>query len=103
MRATYIAECFWPDAHEEQVDQAAERVRRCVAELRSEEKQVDYTGSIFVPTEDVVFYLFDGMSAEAVQEVCERAAVPYERVIDVVHRLEEPIARSDRRPHPRGT
>jgi hypothetical protein len=86
VKATYIAECFWPDAREELVDEAAERVRRSAAELSSDQQQVDYTGSLFVPGDDVVFYLFESSSADAVRAACERAAIPFERVVETVRR-----------------
>jgi hypothetical protein len=89
VRVTYIAECFWPDARQELVDQAAERVRRSAAELTSDEKPVDYAGSLFVPGDDVVFYLFESVSADAVREACERAGIPFERVVESVWREDE--------------
>jgi hypothetical protein len=72
VQTTYRAECFWPDVREAAVEQAAERIRLSAAELRSAGTVVELTGTILVPGDEVVFYLFTG-SAEAVREACERA------------------------------
>jgi hypothetical protein len=77
---SYVAECFWPDLHQDVVDEAAERVRESVAGLAG----VELTGTILMPDDEVVFFLFDGGSAEAVREACERAQLPYERVVESV-------------------
>jgi hypothetical protein len=80
-----MAECFWPDVHEEHVEQAAERARRSAEHLSAEGTPVRYTGSILVPEDEVVFYLFDGASEQAVREVCELAKLPFERIVESVH------------------
>ena len=83
---SYIAECFWPDVLPEQVDEGAARARLSAEELTGEGKRVDFTGSILVCADDVVFYLFDGVSADAVREACERAAIQYERIVESVQK-----------------
>jgi len=80
--ATYLAECFWPDVRADEVEQGAERIR---AELARAETGVALAGTILVPGDDVVFYLFDGDSADVVREACTRAGVPFERVVESVH------------------
>ena len=77
---SYVAECFWPDLRQDVVDEAAERVRQSVAGLAG----VELTGTILMPEDEVVFFLFDGDSADAVREACERAQVPFERVVESV-------------------
>ena len=84
--AGYIAECFWADVHPEDVELRAERARRSAAELTREGRPVDFAGSIHVWREDVVFFLFDGVSAEAVREACVRAEIPFERIVESVRR-----------------
>jgi hypothetical protein len=85
MRTSYIAECFWPDVHPDQVDDGAARARLSAEQLTREGTPVDFTGSILMRTDDVIFYLFDGVSAEAVREACERAAIRYERIVESVY------------------
>jgi len=88
--ATYLAECFWPGLHAASVDEVAERIRESAAELTSAGTGVSLTGTILVPADEVVFYLFDGDSAEAVREACERARVPFERVVESMSTLTGP-------------
>jgi hypothetical protein len=82
--ANYMAECFWPDVGEEDIERGAERIRDSVVQLSREGKRVTFAGSILVPDDEVVFYLFDGESADAVREVCERAAIAFERIVESV-------------------
>jgi hypothetical protein len=79
-----MAECFWPDVHQELVEQAAQRIRRSSAELTRAGAEVELTGTILLPVDEVVFYLFNGDSAAAVGEACQRAAVAFERVVKAV-------------------
>jgi hypothetical protein len=81
---SFVAECFWPDVHPEQVDEGAARARLCAEQLTREGTHVDFTGSILMAGDDVVFFLFDGVSADAVHEACERAAIQYERIVESV-------------------
>jgi hypothetical protein len=91
---SYMAECFWPDVREAAVQQAAERLRLSTGELRSAGTVVELTGTILVPGDEVVFYLFTG-SAEAVREACEQAQIPFERIVESVHaRLAPAMPRS---------
>jgi hypothetical protein len=82
--ATYMAECFWPDVHQESVEQAARRIRRSIAELTAEAGGVELIGAILLPVDEVVFYLFNGDSANSVGEACQRAEVAFERVLEAV-------------------
>jgi hypothetical protein len=81
--ATHMAECFWPDVREETVDRAAARIRESAAELSGAGNSVELTGTILLPGDDVVLYLFNGTAA-AVQETCTRAQIPFERVVESV-------------------
>jgi hypothetical protein len=78
-----MAECFWPDVREEAVVRAAARIQERAAELTDAGDEVQLTGSILVPDDEIVFYLFSG-SAAAVRETCTRAQVPFERVVESV-------------------
>jgi hypothetical protein len=79
----YMAECFWPDVREAAVEQAAERIQQIAAEMTSAGIRVELTGTILVPGDEVVFYLFSG-AADAICEVCERVQVPFERVVEAL-------------------
>src|SRR5919199_4481830 len=87
---TYIVECFWPDVHAEQVERAGERAKKSAERLSGEGTAVEYTGSILVPEDEIVFYLFEGPSAEAVREVCRRAEITPERVVGSIRATPTP-------------
>jgi uncharacterized protein YbjT (DUF2867 family) len=72
----FIAECFWPDVSEADLDALDRRVTAAAAE----ELDVRYLGSILLREDDVVLCQFDG-PAESVRAVAERARVPFERIL----------------------
>lgn len=78
--ATFMVECLWPDVTEELAAEVGERARSVAVEVTREGSPVEYVGSILVPEDDVVFYLFESLSAEAVRAASERARIPFERV-----------------------
>ncbi|HUA06104.1 MAG TPA: hypothetical protein VMB27_19505 [Solirubrobacteraceae bacterium] len=80
-RTTHIAECFWPDVHEESVERAAERIKDSTAELTRAGTTVNLTSTIVLPRDEVVLYLFNG-SGEAVRAACLLANVAFERIVE---------------------
>jgi hypothetical protein len=72
--ASFVAECYWPDVHEEDV-RALDR--RIVASLAD---NVRYLGSVLIAEDEVVLCHFEG-SADAIRRVAEQAGVPYERLL----------------------
>ena len=79
---TYIVECFWPGVRDALVADGAERARTAAAALAVDGQPVTLTGSVLIPGDEVVFYLFEGPSLEAVHGVCQRAALPFERILE---------------------
>jgi hypothetical protein len=77
---SYIAECFWPNLHRDAVTEVAERIRGSATGPAG----VHLTGTILLPADEVVFFMFDGDSAEAVRDACVAARVPFERVLESV-------------------
>src|SRR5438093_613962 len=82
--ATFIAECYWPGVREEQVEAGAVRARQVAGELTRDGQRVEFTGSVVVPGDEVVFYLFEGPSLDAVRTACERAGLPFERIVESI-------------------
>ena len=75
---SFIAECFWPDVSEADLDALDRRVEQAAAELAP--SRVRYLGSILLREDEVVLCQFDG-TAETVRAVAERAQVPFERIL----------------------
>jgi len=73
--SSFIAECFWPDVSEADLEALDRRVEQAATGL-----DVRYLGSILLREDEVVLCQFDG-TAEAVRAVAERAHVPFERIL----------------------
>lgn len=76
----YMVERHLPGFTNEQLPGAASAAKRTTAEMAEEGTPVRYLRSTFVPAEEKCFCLFEGPTAEAVQEANERAGLPYERI-----------------------
>jgi hypothetical protein len=74
--SSFVAECFWPDVRVADLEALDRRVRAVTADLG-----VRYLGSILVREDEVVLCHFEG-SADAVRDAAERAAIPYERILE---------------------
>ena len=77
---SFVAECFWPDLRRDAVNELAERIRGTTDGLAG----VRLTGTLVLPADEVVFFMFDGDSADAVRDACVHARVPFERVLEAV-------------------
>jgi hypothetical protein len=80
----YLVECFTPGVERGEVQAAARRATRAAAELRVEGEGIAYEGAILLVADEVVFHLFRGPSEGAVREASERAAIPFERILERV-------------------
>jgi hypothetical protein len=66
---------------------AARARARLTAELGS---GVRYLRTTFLPGDEVVFHLFEAPSIEALDEAGQRAALPFERIVEAVEGAAEP-------------
>jgi hypothetical protein len=76
--ASFVAECYWPDVHEEDVRELDRRIAASLAD------GVRYLGSVLIREDEVVLCHFEG-TAPAIRRVAERARVPYERLLAATH------------------
>jgi hypothetical protein len=97
---SFVAECFWPGVSDDDLRALDERAGASVAALTAEGEAVGYLGSILVRDDEVVLCLFEG-SAAAVRRAAERAAIPFERILEATDsaRLAHPDG-GRRRPRP---
>jgi hypothetical protein len=72
---SFVAECYWPDVHEEDVRTLEQRITASLAD------DVRYLGSVLIREDEVVLCQFEG-TADAIRRVAERARVPYERLLE---------------------
>ena len=79
-----MAECFWPGVSAQKVADAGERVRQASYAISSDDSFSRYLGSILVPMDEIAFCLFEAATIEAATELARRAAVPSERILEIV-------------------
>jgi muconolactone delta-isomerase len=75
-----MVERHLPDFPADQLPGAAAAAKEKSAELTGEGQEVRYVRSTFVPAGEKCYCLFEASSKEAVEEVQQRAGLPYERV-----------------------
>jgi uncharacterized protein DUF4242 len=82
-RTTYLVERYWPGVSEDLVTGAHERLAAATERSPGEGKRVRLVSSILVPKEESVFSLFEAASEDDVAEANRRAAVPFDRILQV--------------------
>jgi hypothetical protein len=80
---TFMAECFWPGVTAQKVADAGERIRRA-ALAGPHGRPGRYVGSILVPSDEIALCLFEAASEAAASELNRQAAVPSERILQIV-------------------
>jgi hypothetical protein len=81
---TFLVECYAPDLVGDDLEHTADRVRHASAALRDAGRRVIYLGAIVVPEDEVVFHLVRSKDSAAVREVCRRASIAFERVVETM-------------------
>jgi hypothetical protein len=76
----FLAECLWPGVTETELAVLDARAREAAEATAG----TSYLGSMLMPEDEVVFFLFSGPSADAVHAVAARAAIPFERIVESV-------------------
>jgi hypothetical protein len=69
----YAAKCYWPQATETEIEQAADRAAM---------GESGYRGALHFPNDELVLYLFEFPSRAAVVGASKRAGIPCERVME---------------------
>jgi hypothetical protein len=81
--SSYVAECYWPDVHEEDVRTLDQRIAASLVD------GVRYLGSVLIREDEVVLCHFEG-TADAIRRVAELAGVPYERLLAATVSVTQP-------------
>jgi len=93
VRTDYLAECLWPGVTEADLADIDVRAKAAADPSRA----VHYVGSVLVPADGVVFCFFEGPSAALVESVARSAAIPFDRVLELVRVGAHPARASARR------
>jgi len=89
--ATYVVERSLPGITPEQLGAAAGAAKETTARMTEEGTPVRYLRTTFVLGEDKCYCLFEGPSADIVQQANDRANIPYDRVVEAMHVAAEDV------------
>ena len=81
--AEFLVESYVARTDSAAAERGAERSRLAAERLTREGTRVRYLRSIFVPEDETCFFLYEADSAEAVRLAAARAALPFERVVEL--------------------
>ncbi len=87
----YMVERHLPGITTDQLSAAASRAKSTTAQMSEEGTPVRYLRSTFVPGEEKCYCLFEGPSADVVEQANKRADIPYERVVEAMHITSEDL------------
>ena len=89
---TYAAERYLPGISPGQVLDVARRVKRSAAQTAAAGTPVRYLQSTFLPSDETCYCLFQAPSKDAVRQANDRAQIPFDRIIEVVHVAADDLA-----------
>ena len=81
----YMVERHLPGITADGLSAAATRAKSTTARMTEQGTPVRYLRSTFVPGEEKCYCLFEGPSADAVEQANKQAEIPYERVVEAMH------------------
>jgi hypothetical protein len=81
---TYLVERYWPGVTTERLLQALERGRVLIEQMCDEGALVRDISCTFIPSEEVVFSVYESPSATAVARLNERAGIPVSRIVEAI-------------------
>lgn len=80
----FLAERYLPAGSPEVALADVGRARKASDELAQEGAVAHHLNSTFVPSDEVCFALFRAQSEQEVSRLIERAAIPYDRIVEVI-------------------
>ena len=81
---TFMAECFWPGVTAQKVAYAGDRIEEATHAISRDKGCARYLGSILVPTDEIALLLLEASSIAAATELAQQAAIPSERILEIV-------------------
>jgi len=81
---SFLAETYLARPDRTRAQEHAQRARVAAQELAKQGTPIRFVRSIYVPDDEVCFFVFDAISADAVEAACARAAVRFERVVEAI-------------------
>lgn len=81
---SFLAETYLSRLRASRVRDREGRAREAARELTKRGLPVRFIRSIFIPQDEICFFVFEAVSADAVGAACARAALRFERVVEAV-------------------
>jgi Nickel responsive protein SCO4226-like len=81
---TYLVERYWPGVTRERLLEALDRGRQVMGQMHSEGTNVRGIYCTLVPSEEIVFSLYEGPSEAAVRQFSELAGLPVSRIVEAI-------------------
>ena len=82
--AEFLVESYVPRTDADGVAGRSERAREAASAMNREGCSVRFVRSIFVPEEEMAFYVFEAASADEVRDAAQRAAIEIESVVEAI-------------------
>lgn len=76
----FLVELYVPRADGAALESSERRARLAAEELTREGSPVRYMRSIFVPEDEVCFFLYEAASTDDVEKAARRASLPFDHV-----------------------
>ena len=80
--ARYLAEWYLPELTEQTVDDIVSRLDAAAAIVSGEGTPVRLVVTVSVPSDEVLYGVFDAHSRDIVSQTCMRAGAPHQRLSD---------------------
>jgi hypothetical protein len=81
---TYLVERYWPGVTIERLLEAIERGRRVTEQMSGHGIHIRDISCTLIPSEEVVFSVYEGPSAVEVTQFNERAGIPISRIVEAI-------------------
>jgi hypothetical protein len=78
--AYYLAEWYLPELTEQSVDDIVAKLDVAATAVSDEGRPVALLVTLAVPTDEVLYGVFDARSSDVVTLTCERAGLPHQRL-----------------------
>jgi hypothetical protein len=82
--AYYLAEWYLPELTEQSVDEIVAKLDAAACTVTDESRRVRLLITLAVPTDEVLYGVFDASSADVVTTTCRRAGLPHQRLSDLI-------------------
>jgi Protein of unknown function (DUF4242) len=80
----YLVERYWPGVTSARLHEALARGRQVMSQMSGEGTTVRDVYCTLIPSEEVVFFLYEGPSEAAVRQLSERAGIPVSRIVEAI-------------------